>query len=80
MNGTRSKEEIKGKVNDYYIKDKLASKVVREYVLSSTDQLTFDETKATSRLKDTLEKIAIERDHFKDDRDKLLQLLDEKDD
>ena len=80
MNGTKSKEEIKGKASDYYIKDKLASKVVREYVLSSTDQLTFDETKATSRLKDTLEKIAVERDHFKDDRDKLLLLLDEKDD
>ena len=80
MNGTRSKEEIKGKASDYYIKDKLSSKAVREYALSTSDQLTFDETKATSRLKDTLEKIAIERDHFKDDRDKLMQLLDEKDD
>lgn len=80
FNGTKSKEEVKSKVTDYYIKDKLNSKKVREFIMTTSDQLTFDETKASNRLKDTLEKLTIERDNIKDDRDKLLQLLDEKDD
>lgn len=77
--GAKSTENIKGKVTDYYLKDRLNSK--RDYMHGTIDHLNFEETKAsTSRLKDTLEKITIERDHIKDDRDKLLQLLDNQDD
>lgn len=71
MNNVKSTDEMKGKVTDYYIQNKLNSK--REN-LGSSDAINFEETKATNRLKDTLEKLTIERDTIKDDRDKLLQL------
>ena len=65
-NATKSTEEIKGKVTDYYIKDRLTSK--REYMHSTVENLNFEETKATSRLKDTQEKLQylpkVRRLHF----------------
>lgn len=71
MNNVKPTDEMKGKVTDYFIQNKLNSK--REN-LGSSEAINFEETKATNRLKDTLEKLTIERDTIKDDRDKLLQL------
>jgi hypothetical protein len=72
MNNIKSTDEIKGKVTDYYIHNKLNSK--RDN-LGSSEAINFEETKSTNRLKNTLEKMTIERDNIKDDRDKLLQLV-----
>jgi hypothetical protein len=71
MNNKKSTDEIKVKVTDYYIHNKLNSK---RDILGSSEAINFEETKATNTLKNTLEKMTIERDNIKDDRDKLLQL------
>ena len=77
LNGMKSSEEIRGKVTDYFMKNTRGSK---KDLLSTSEAINFEETKATNHLKDTLEKLTIERDIIRDDRDKLLQLLDENDD
>ena len=71
MNNKKPTDEIKVKVTDYYINNKLNSK---RDILGSNEAINFEETKATITLKNTLEKMTIERDNIKDDRDKLLQL------
>lgn len=73
-NPLKSKEEVKGKVREYYIKDKLGAKTHRNYNNTiSSNLLTFENTKSTSRLKDTLEKVHI-------DKDKLTEFMDDSDD
>jgi hypothetical protein len=49
-------------------------------MLQTNEFLNFEETKATNNLKDTLERLTIERDKAKDDREKLMKLLDDQDD
>ena len=57
-NVLKSKEEVKGKVKDYIVKDKLGIKTHRNYNNTlSSDLMTFENTKSTNRLKDTLDKI-----------------------
>jgi len=68
---------MNGRVSDYFIK---SSQNKRDYFGSTNDLFNFEETKASNHLKDTLEKLTVERDQVKDDRDKLLQLLDDQDD
>lgn len=77
LNGLKSSEEIRGKVTDYFLKAKNSN---QKGFIATSETINFEETKATNRLKDTLEKLTMERDTIRDDRDKLLQLLDQNDD
>lgn len=65
-------------MTDYFIKSKL--EYPNDYMLQTNEFINFEETKATNHLKDTLERLTIERDRAKDDREKLMKLLDDQDD
>jgi len=66
-------EEVKGKVKEYYIKNKLGSKTQRDYNNTVTsEQMTFENTKVTNRLKDTLENIKFDQSNPKNDKDEIM--------